>query len=162
MAARDPSECQRKALPKASGKRFGLVVAQWHTAITERLARGATETLMTNGVRPEDITRWDVPGSFELIYGSARMLDSVKPDAIIAIGCLIRGETAHFDLICQGVTQGIKDLNLKASIPVLFCVLTDEHRQQSLERSGGTQGNKGAQCATAAIEMTALGTAQKS
>ncbi|MEH0008221.1 MAG: 6,7-dimethyl-8-ribityllumazine synthase [Flavobacteriales bacterium] len=145
-------------LPDAKGMRFGLVVAGWHSEITERLVRGVTETLKKNGATPGDIIGWNVPGSFELIYGIARMLQQhrLKLDAIIAIGCLIRGETHHFDFISQGVTQGIKDLNVRAQIPVIFCVLTDDTWQQSRDRSGGKLSNKGVESAVAAIKMAAL------
>lgn len=157
--AQNPTPYTSEALPDGEGKRFGLVVAQWHREITEKLAEGAVQTLRKSGVRAEDILRWEVPGSFELVYGSARMLQhpELKLDAVIAIGCIVQGETRHFEFICQGVTQGIGALNLRAQIPVLFCVLTDDTLQQSRARAGGQYGNKGVQCAIDALKMTALG-----
>jgi 6,7-dimethyl-8-ribityllumazine synthase len=106
---------------------------------------------------PENIIRWDVPGSFELIFGCKKMLETQQVDAIIAIGTVIQGQTKHFDFVCDGVTQGIKDLNLIYDIPTVFCVLTDNTMQQSIDRSGGIHGNKGVECAIAAIKMANLG-----
>jgi 6,7-dimethyl-8-ribityllumazine synthase len=91
-----------------------------------------------------------------LIYGCKKMVTSQKVDAVIAIGNVIQGETKHFDFVCEGVTQGIVDLNVRQDIPIIFCVLTDNTKQQSLDRSGGTHGNKGVECAIAAIKMAAL------
>jgi len=103
----------------------------------------------------ENIIKWDVPGSFELIYGSKKMLEQ-NVDVVIAIGCVIQGETKHFDFVCEGVTQGIKALNLTSDTPVIFCVLTDNTKQQSIDRSGGKHGNKGTEAAIAAIKMAEL------
>ena len=100
--------------------------------------------------------RWNVPGSFELIHGCKKMQQQ-NVDAVIAIGSVIQGETKHFDFVCQGVAQGIKDLNVIHDIPVIFCVLTDNNMQQAIERSGGKHGNKGTEAAIAAIKMAALG-----
>jgi len=105
---------------------------------------------------PENIIRWNVPGSFELIFGCKKMLETQTIDAVIAIGCVIQGETKHFDFVCEGVTQGIKDLNIKYDVPTIFCVLTDNTMQQSLDRSGGKLGNKGVESAVTAIKMTSL------
>ena len=117
--------------------------------------------LIDCGALKENIVRWNVPGTFELTYGAARMSKSIYAesgmlDAIIVIGCVIQGETKHFDFVCEGVTQGIKDLNLKGDIPVIFCVLTDNNMQQSIERSGGKHGNKGTEAAITAIKMAQL------
>jgi 6,7-dimethyl-8-ribityllumazine synthase len=152
------SNYDKATLPKVDHKTFGIVVSEWNEQITEGLYKGAFETLRDCGVPESQIIRWNVPGSYELIYGSAKMMQSLKGkiDAIIAIGCVIQGETKHFDFVCEGVTQGIKDLNLRAEIPVIFCVLTDNTLQQSLDRSGGKHGNKGVEAAVAAIKMTAL------
>jgi 6,7-dimethyl-8-ribityllumazine synthase len=120
------------------------------------LQKGAIETLLDCGAIKENILSWDVPGSFELVYGCRKMIQSQKIDAIIAIGNVIQGETKHFDFVCEGVTQGIVDLNVKYEIPVIFCVLTDNTKQQSIDRSGGKLGNKGIECAVAAIKMAAL------
>ena len=105
----------------------------------------------------ENIVRWNVPGSFELIYGCKQMTESYDMlDAVIAIGSVIQGETKHFDYVCEAVAQGIKDLNVNGQIPVIFCVLTDNHLQQAIDRSGGKHGNKGTEAAIAAIKMAQL------
>lgn len=164
---KDLSDYDKNKLPDAALMRIGIVVSEWNDDITENLYHGAVETLIDCGVHTDNIHRWNVPGSFELVYGCKQMQDASFPvvsnamkkplDAIIAIGSVIRGETAHFDFVCQGVTQGIKDLNLnKTRIPVIFCVLTDDHHQQSVDRSGGKYGNKGSEAAIAAIKMAAI------
>lgn len=146
----------KKDLPKVVGKRFGIVVSQWNEQVTFGLKQGAIDTFLDCGVSLEDITVWEVPGSFELINGAKKMLDSDVFDAIIVIGCVIQGETRHFDFVCQGVTQGIAHLNAIQEVPVVFCVLTDNNLQQSLDRSGGKHGNKGVEAAITAIKMAAL------
>ncbi|CAM4188249.1 MULTISPECIES: 6,7-dimethyl-8-ribityllumazine synthase [Gillisia] len=151
------SEYDKSQMPEAKNFRFGLVVAEWNENITEGLFKGAFDTLKENGVINENIVRWDVPGSFELIYGCKKMQQSYDMlDAIIAIGSVIEGETKHFDFVCQGVTQGIKDLNIQNDIPVIFCVLTDQNMQQAIDRSGGKFGNKGSEAAVTAIKMAQL------
>ena len=102
----------------------------------------------------ENIIRIDVPGSFELVYGSKLLLDKV--DGVITLGCIIRGETFHFDYVCSAVSQGVKDLNVKYNTPIIFGVLTDENRQQSIDRSGGRYGNKGIEAGITALEMIEL------
>ena len=149
------SAYDKSTIPNAKDFRFGIVVSEWNDTITEGLLKGAYSTLIDNGVFPENIMTWHVPGSFELIYGSKKMQEQ-DVDAVIAIGCVIQGETKHFDFVCEGVTQGIKDLNVLSDIPVIFCVLTDNHIQQSIERSGGKHGNKGTEAAVAAIKMANL------
>lgn len=147
------SDYDKSAIPDASNFRFGIVVAEWNEVITEGLFNGAYQALIENQVPQANIVRWNVPGSFELIYGSKKMLQTQNVDAVIAIGCVIQGQTKHFDFVCEGVTQGIKDLNIQTDIPVIFCVLTDNTMQQSLDRSGGIHGNKGTEAAIAAIKM---------
>ncbi|MDN3665971.1 6,7-dimethyl-8-ribityllumazine synthase [Algibacter miyuki] len=149
------SEYDKTTIPNAKGFRFGIVVSEWNDTITEGLFQGAKEALLEHGVLPENIVRWDVPGSFELIYGSKKMQQQMV-NAVIAIGCVIQGETKHFDFVCEGVTQGIKDLNVLRETPVIFCVLTDNNMQQSIDRSGGKHGNKGTEAAIAAIKMAEL------
>lgn len=129
-----------------------LVVSEWHSEITNKLYNGAKNLLIKNGLLEENIKRLDVPGSFELIYGS-RMAQNNYQDAVIAIGCVIKGETPHFDFICSAVSTGIKDLNILYKTPVIFCVLTDNNIEQSLERSGGKYGNKGEDSALAALKL---------
>ncbi len=132
---------------------FILIVSQWNKAITDDLYLGAEAKLKEYGATR--ITKWDVPGSFELIY-ACRLAQKKNPSAVIAIGSVIRGQTSHFDYICQGVIHGIKDLNLKGTVPIICCILTDDNLEQAQERSGGRLGNKGSQAALAAIEMAQL------
>lgn len=134
--------------------KFGIVVSQWNRHITHEMQKGAIETLQELGAESQNIEIIEVPGSFELVYGAK--IISAKCDAVIAIGCVIRGETAHFDYVCQGVTQGIKDLNVQGETPVVFCVLTDDNEQQSIDRSGGKHGNKGIEAAVVAVRMAVL------
>lgn len=151
------SDYDKSKIPDAKEFRFGIVVSEWNDNITEGLYRGAYDVLRENGVMERKIVRWNVPGSFELVYGCKKMQESYDMlDAIIAIGSVIEGETKHFDFVCQGVTQGIKDLNVQHDIPVIFCVLTDQNMQQAIDRSGGKHGNKGAEAAVTAIKMAQL------
>ena len=151
------SEYDKNRVPNAKEFRFGIVVSEWNQEITEGLFQGAFKALKENGVINENIVRWNVPGSFELIYACKKMQESFDMlDAIIAIGSVIEGETKHFDFVCQGVSQGIKDLNVLHDIPIIFCVLTDHNMQQAIDRSGGKHGNKGAESGVAAIKMAQL------
>ena len=140
-----------------SGKNFAvaIVVAEWNAQITEPLFQGAYDTLIHHQVSASKIVRINVPGSFELIYG-ANHAQSKGFDAVIVIGSVIQGETKHFDFVCEGVAQGIKDLNIQSTIPVIFCVLTDNNLQQAIDRSGGKHGNKGIEAAVAALKMAQL------
>lgn len=156
MATTNLSSYDKNSIPNAKQFRFGIVVSEWNPEITRNLQNGAIDTLLNCGALRENITSWDVPGSFELVYGAKKMIESHQFDAIIAIGNVIQGETKHFDFVCEGVTQGIIDLNVQYDVPVIFCVLTDHTKQQSIERSGGKLGNKGIECAVAAIKMAAL------
>ena len=139
-------------VPNAENKSFGIVVSEWNDEITNNLLIGSLDLLKSKGVLKKNIYIIRVPGSFELIYGCKKMQEK-NVDAIIAIGSLIRGETSHFDYICQSTSQGIKDLNVQGKSPVIFCVLTDDTLQQALDRSGGKFGNKGEEAAIAAIKM---------
>ena len=141
------------SVPDATGMRVGIVVSEWNEKITGALLEGACQTLIKHGVREEDITVKPVPGSFELVYGAARFVNSGQVDAVIAIGCVIRGDTPHFDYVCQGVTQGIAQLNAEGKTPVIFGVLTTDNMEQAEERAGGKLGNKGSECADTAIHM---------
>ena len=140
-------------VPNAENKSFGIVVSEWNDEITNNLLVGSLDLLKSKNVPKKNIHIIRVPGSFELIYGCKKMQDK-NVDAIIAIGSLIRGETSHFDYICQSTSQGIKDLNVQGKSPVIFCVLTDDTLQQALDRSGGKFGNKGEEAAIAAIKMS--------
>lgn len=138
-----------------AGRKIGIVYAEWNSEITYALRDGAIKTLTDNGVNPEDITLASVPGSFELIFGASQMAKSGKYDAIIAIGCVIRGDTPHFDYICEGVTAGLSRLNVEYDTPVIFGLITTNNLQQAQERSGGRLGNKGDECAVTALQMMA-------
>lgn len=151
------SNYDKSKLINAKGLKFGVVVSEWNENITEGLYNGVFETLIDCGALPEDIIRWNVPGSFELVYGAKKMLKTIDLDAIIVIGCVIKGETMHFEYVCEGVTHGIKDLNVLYDTPVIFCLLTDNNIQQSIDRSGGKHGNKGVEAAVAALKTIALG-----
>lgn len=141
------------SVPDATGMRVGIVVSEWNEKITGALLDGACKTLMKHGVREESINIKTVPGSFELVFGAARFVSSGLVDVVIAIGCVIRGDTPHFDYICQGVTQGLADLNKEGKIPVIYGLLTCNTLEQAQERCGGMLGNKGDECAVTAIKM---------
>lgn len=147
----------KATIPNAKDLRFGIVVSEWNSEITEGLYMGAIDALIDCGAVTDNITRWNVPGSFELPYGCKKLLASEKVDSVIAIGSVIQGETKHFDFVCSATAQGIMDLNTQTDIPVIFCVLTDNTLQQAQERSGGKHGNKGVEAAIAAIKMATLG-----
>ena len=147
------SEYDPNKVPDASGMTFGIVVSEWNSEITGKLKEGAYNTLIRHGVKPGNITVAYVPGSFELIYGAKRLAKAVKPDAVIGLGCVIKGETPHFDYVCSGVTQGFADLNRKGAIPFIFGLLTNDTMQQSIDRAGGIHGNKGDEAAITAIKM---------
>jgi 6,7-dimethyl-8-ribityllumazine synthase len=149
------SHYDKATIPNAKDFRFGIVVSEWNENITEGLYQGAYDALIDCGATEDHIIRWNVPGSFELIYGCKKMQEHMV-DVVIAIGSVIQGETKHFDFVCDGVTQGIKDLNIQNDTPVIFCVLTDNNEQQSIDRSGGKHGNKGTEAAIAAIKMAQL------
>lgn len=141
--------------PDLNKYKIGIVVSEWNKDITKNLLSGAIDTLIEQGIQKENIIIQWVPGSFELIYGS-KVLSKKKFDAIIAIGCVIKGETDHYNFICSSVSKGIMELNLISSIPIIFCVLTDHNKTQSIDRSGGKYGNKGSESAIAAIKMALI------
>ena len=153
MATTNLSAYDKSTIPNGEKLNIGIVVSEWNAEITENMCKGAIETLVDCGVVQHNIIRWDVPGSFELVFGCKKMVETHHLDAVIAIGCVIQGETKHFDFVCEGVTKGIIDLNLKYNTPVIFCVLTDNTKQQSIDRSGGKLGNKGVEAAISAIKM---------
>ena len=141
------------SIPDASEMKFGIVVSEWNTNITEALLEGACNTLERHGTKQENIHIVRVPGSFELTFGAKMMAERPDIDAVIVLGCVVRGDTPHFDYVCSGVTQGITDLNVKYDIPVIFGLLTTDNMQQSLDRAGGKHGNKGDEAAITAIKM---------
>ncbi|MGB5498890.1 MAG: 6,7-dimethyl-8-ribityllumazine synthase, partial [Maribacter sp.] len=120
----------KATIPNAKNFRFGIVVSEWNAEITEGLYEGAYDALLDCGALKENVIRWNVPGSFELTYGSKKMITTQKVDAVIAIGSVIQGETKHFDFVCSATAQGIKDLNVLYDTPVIFCILTDNYMQQ--------------------------------
>lgn len=156
MATRNLSEYDNHQVPSAEGFRFGIVVAEWNWEITGAMAQGAMDTLLKHGAKMEHIGVETVPGSFELTMGGQLMIETGSFDAIILIGCVIQGETRHFDFICQGVTQGAVDLTVKYNIPVIYGVLTTDNLQQAMDRAGGRLGNKGDEAAITAIKMADL------
>lgn len=149
------SEYDATSMPDATGMRFGIVVSEWNDNITNPLMEGAINTLLANGVNSEDINVMRVPGSFELIYGASKMVQG-SYDAVIAIGCVIRGDTPHFDYICEGTTYGLARLNTTQDTPVIYGLITTNDMQQALDRCGGKLGNKGDECAVTAIKMAAF------
>lgn len=147
------SSYEANSVPDASNMIFGIVVSEWNREITDALLNGCVTTLEKHGALPENIHVKTVPGSFELIYGAHQMTLNDGYDAVIILGSVIRGETPHFDYICEGVTAGIARLNATSSIPVVFGLLTTNDLQQAKDRAGGRLGNKGDECAVVAIKM---------
>jgi len=156
MATKDLSEYNVKTVPSAEKMRFGIVTAEWNFEITSALANGAVETLKKHGAKEENILMKYVPGTFELPLGGQYFAEMDNVDAVLLLGCVIQGETRHFDYICEGVTKGTVDLNLKYQKPFIFGVLTTDNEQQAIERAGGKHGNKGDEAAVTAIKMVAL------
>ena len=147
------SEYDFNSVPDASEMNIGIVVAEWNKNITERLLEGACNTLEKHGVKMQNINVRRVPGSFELTFGAKRLADSKEVDAVIVLGCVVKGDTPHFDYVCSAVTQGITELNLMYDIPFIFGLLTTENMQQAEDRAGGKYGNKGDEAAVTAIKM---------
>jgi len=155
-ANRNLSEYNTEDIPNGADFKIGIVVSEWNEKITFNLLKGAKQVLIENGVSEDNIDVRFVPGTFELPLGCQFLCEKGDVDGIVAIGVVIQGETKHFDFVCEGATQGIKDVNLKYNTPVSFCVLTDNNEQQSIDRSGGKHGNKGIECAIACMKMIAL------
>lgn len=150
------SDYSSKNLTDISNSKFAIVVAEWNEEVTESLYNGAFETLIAQGALAENIIRKDVPGSFELSLGAQKMAENKDIDAVICIGCVIQGETKHFDFICSAVANGITSVSLKFNKPVIFGVLTPNTQKQALDRAGGKHGNKGDEAAITAIKMLSL------
>ena len=155
-ANRNLSEYNKDFVPNGADYKIGIVVSEWNENITFNLLEGAKKALLDNGVLEENIHVHFVPGAFELPLGAKLVLDSMFMDGVIAIGCVIQGETKHFDYVCEAATSGIAQLNLQYDKPVCFCLLTDNNMQQSIDRSGGKHGNKGTECAIACLKMIDL------
>ena len=155
----DLSKYDVNQLPSADvlgRQRYALVVADWNSEITYAMAQGAIETFLKHGVQEDNIDVMHVPGTVELTFGAARIMKEERVDAVIVIGCVIQGETPHFDYVCQSVTQGVAALNAQGKVPVIFSVLTVLNQQQALDRCGGKLGNKGIEGAYTAIRMANL------
>ncbi len=147
---------QNSSLPSGKDKIIGIVVSEWNSPVTENLLKGAVDTLVLAGVKKSDIIIEYVPGSVELTLGAQTLLEGTLSHAIIVLGCVVQGETAHFDYVCDSVTQGVTTLNINYNTPVIFGVLTTNNQEQAEARAGGTHGNKGEDCAIAALKMIAL------
>jgi len=156
MATRNLSAYDPEIVPDAGEMRFGIVVSDWNMEVTWALLKGAIKTLKKHGAKEKNIIVKHVPGSFELTLGAQFLAEYDDLDAIICLGCVIQGETPHFTFICQGVTQGITQLNMEYNIPFIFGVLTTNDQQQAVDRAGGKLGNKGDEAAVTAIKMAAL------
>ena len=155
----DLSKYDANQLPGADvleRQRYAIIVADWNSEITYAMAQGAVDTFLKHGVQEDNIDVLHVPGTVELTYGAARIMREERIDAVIVIGCVIQGETPHFDYVCQSVTQGVATLNAQGKVPVIFSVLTVLNQQQALERCGGKLGNKGVEGAYTAIRMANL------
>ena len=150
------SDFSHTTIPSAKGYRFGIVTAQWNAEITGALCKGAYDLLIKQGANPDDILSVLVPGSYELTSGADLLLSKQDLDAVICLGCVIQGETPHFDYICNAVANGIANVSIKHSKPVIFGVLTTLNQEQALDRAGGKHGNKGDEAAATAILMVEL------
>ncbi|HRY99189.1 MAG TPA: 6,7-dimethyl-8-ribityllumazine synthase [Bacteroidales bacterium] len=143
-------------LPRAEGLRIGIVVSDWNVRVTGALLEGAVALLTAQGIAAKDLIIRRVPGSFELAFAAQLLAEHTDVEAILCLGCIIQGETRHFDFVAQGVTQGIGRVSLDYHLPVIFGVLTTETLEQALERSGGRHGNKGTEAAVTALRMIDL------
>lgn len=150
------SSYNKDEVPSGKDGLFGIVVSEWNTKITSALLEGAVNTLLEYEVEEKDIYIQYVPGSFELPFGAATLLDKKRFNAVICLGCVIQGETRHFDFICDAVANGIMEVSLKKEIPVIFGVLTTNNQEQAIDRSGGKHGNKGVEAAITALKMASL------
>ena len=150
------SDFSDTVIPSAAPYRFGIVVSEWNPGITNALYGGAYQSLINHGTLPDNIFTYQVPGSFELTAGADLLLKNLKLDAVICLGCVIQGETKHFDFICQAVANGVSNVAIKYSKPVIFGVLTTDNQQQAEDRAGGIHGNKGDEAAVTAIKMASL------
>ncbi len=150
------SEYDPVTIPSGADMKIGIVVSEWNTEVTEALSNGAIDTLLRHDINPDNIIKRYVPGSFELTAGGKYFAEYTDVDAVICLGCVIQGETPHFDFVCQGVTQGMTELNIRYDVPFIFGLLTTLDQQQALDRAGGKHGNKGDEAAITAIKMVSL------
>jgi len=150
------SKVNKAGLPSGKKMKIGIVVAEWNSKITYLLRDGAIKALKETGVKESDIIIEYVPGAVELTFAARLMAEYSEVNAILVFGCVIQGETPHFDYVCQSVTYGITELNLSYDVPVIFGLLTVRNLQQAIDRAGGKYGNKGEECAMAAVKMAAI------
>jgi len=150
------SSYKKQDIPSAAKMRFGIVISEWNKDITEALLNGAVSALQEHGVKEKDIFIHHVPGSFELPLGAQFLIESVNIDSVLCLGCVIQGETRHFEFICNAVSEGIMNTGLNYNTPVIFGLLTTNTLQQAKDRSGGKHGNKGVEAAVTAIKMVTL------
>lgn len=155
-ANKNLSEFQTNELPEIQHKKFAILVSEWNQEVTQALYVGAYETLIQHGAQEKNIITQTVPGSFELTLGAQKMAQKPEIDAVICLGCIIQGETRHFDFICHAVAQGITEVSIKFNKPVIFGVLTPNTQEQAMDRAGGKHGNKGDEAAITAIKMLAF------
>lgn len=155
-ANKNLSEFRTDELPEIQHKKFAILVSEWNEEVTNALYAGAYETLIKHGAQEKNIISQSVPGSFELTLGAQKMAQKPEVDAVICLGCVIQGETKHFDFICHAVAQGITDVSIKFNKPVIFGVLTPNNQEQAMDRAGGKHGNKGDEAAITAIKMLAF------
>ncbi len=153
MATVDLSKYDINSVPSAKNMAFGIVVSDWNDKITHSMLKGAYDTLVKHGAEEDDILVFHVPGSFELVNASSKLMEIEGLNAIIALGCVVRGGTPHFDYVCEGVTNGLAKLNSEGDIPVIFGLLTTDDMKQAEDRAGGVLGNKGTEAAVTAIKM---------
>ncbi|MFN0032256.1 MAG: 6,7-dimethyl-8-ribityllumazine synthase [Flavobacteriales bacterium] len=156
MATANLSHYDKSQLPDAGSMRIGIVVSEWNSEVTDNLLRGCMEALTDCGATLDHLQVVYVPGSFELPTGAQLMFENKAVEAVICLGCVIQGETKHFDFVCSGVAHGIQAVALRYKKPVIFGVLTDNTIEQSHARSGGSLGNKGTEAAISAIKMIGL------
>ncbi len=152
-SSKNLSQHSEKNIQNIGTKKFAVLVSEWNDEVTEALFQGAVETLAKYGAPTENIIRKNVPGSFELSLAAQWMAQRDEIDAVICLGCVIQGETRHFEFICNAVAQGLTDVGLKFNKPVIFGVLTPDTQQQAMDRAGGKHGNKGDEAAITAIKM---------
>ncbi len=150
------SEVGKITIKNASHLKIGIIVSEWNSEITNALRDGAINTLTGSGIKKSSILVEYVPGSFELPIGAQYIIENTEVDAVICLGCVIQGETRHFEFICQSVSQNISRVSLDYNIPVIFGVLTTNTQEQALARAGGKHGNKGVEAAATALKMIQL------
>ncbi len=155
-AGKNLSQYSKEELPQGADFKVGIVVSEWNRDITDKLLEGAKQTFLDAGLKPSNIIVNYVPGAFELPLGAQLMFEKTDIDGLVAIGVVIQGETRHFDFVCNAATNGLMEVNLKFSKPTAFCLLTDNTKQQSIDRAGGKHGNKGVECAVACLKMIVM------